>query len=121
MRLALLLTVIALPALAQDGLRDSDQILNAGEMDALLSGQMIEFYDGSKSRYDPEGGYSYTYTDDGPVWTGQFNVSDGSRVCVAFDNGSHRCDRIVRDGERVVLITNDGLRFPIRNRTVYNN
>ena len=121
MRLAFLLSLIAFPALAQDGLRQSDQILDATEMGNLLRGQVIEFYDGSKSRYDRQGGYAYTYTDDGPVWTGQFKVADGSEVCVAFDNGSHRCDRFVRDGDRVVLITEEGLRFPVRNRTVYNN
>lgn len=118
MRLALLLSVVALPALAQDGLRGDDTVLDRAGMRDLLSGQVIEFFDGSKSRYDADGGYGYTYTDDGPVWTGRYEVFDGSRVCVDFDNGAARCDRFVRSGERVVLITSDGTRFPVRNRSV---
>ena len=119
MRLALLFALVALPAFAQQGVRDSDQILNAAQMADLLSDQTIEFFDGSKSHYAGDGGYSYTYTDDGPPWTGRFEVADESRVCVDFDNGSRRCDRFVRDGDRIVLITEDGVRFPVRNRTVY--
>ena len=119
MRLVFLLSLIAAPVFAQDGLRDTDQVLDASQMGDLLNGQMLEFYDGSKSRYEADGAYSYTYTDDGPAWTGRFEVFDGSQVCVDFDNGSRRCDQVVRDGERVVLITTDGLRFPVGNRTVY--
>ena len=105
--------------MAQDGLRPSDTVLNRSEMSDLLSGQRIEFFDGSKSSYGADGTYGYTYTDDGPVWAGQYQVFDNSQVCVDFDNGSNRCDRIISDGERFVLITEDGTRFPIRNRSVY--
>ena len=119
MRFAFILGVIALPAFAQEGLRDGDQTLSASEMGDLLAGQVIEFHDGSKSRYATNGGYGYTYTDDGPVWSGRYSLYENSRVCVDFDNGSRRCDLFVRAGDRVVLITQDGLRFPIRNRTVY--
>ena len=119
MRILALLACLATPAMAQEGLRASDQTLSASEMTDLLSGQMIEFYDGSKSRYAVDGAYSYTYTDDDPPWTGDYQLFDDSRVCVDFHNGSRRCDLFVRDGERTVLITQDGLRFPVRNRTVY--
>lgn len=87
-------------------------------MQSLLSGQVIEFFDGSKSRYDVDGSYGYTYTDDGPVWRGRYETFDDSRVCVDFDNGSARCDLFVQDGQRLVLITADGTRFPVRNRSV---
>ncbi len=119
MRVALVLSLAASPALAQDGLRPSDQLLSSTEMSDLLSGRMVEFYDGSKSRYGDDGTYGYTYTDDGPVWSGRYEVFNESRVCVDFDNGSRRCDQFVQDGDRVVLITEDGLRFPVRNLTVY--
>ena len=121
MRLALFLCLLASPAAAQEGLRDTDEVLDRAAMEALLAGQIIEFYDGSKSRYGSGGAYGYTYTDDGPVWAGRYSLHDDSRVCVAFDNGSSRCDLFVRDGERVVLITADGLRFPVRNRSVAPN
>lgn len=121
MRLALVLSVLALPALAQQGLRESDTVLDRDAMQALLSGQVIEFFDGSKSRYNTDGTYGYTYTDGGPVWSGHYEVFGESRVCVEFENGSARCDFIVQAGETMVLITLDGTRFPVRNRTVAAN
>ncbi|MEO1536923.1 MAG: hypothetical protein AAFR73_04260 [Pseudomonadota bacterium] len=108
-------------ALAQAGLRSGDTVLNQSEMENLLAGQMVEFFDGSKSRYDANGRYAYTYTDDGPEWTGVYRFLDDSLVCIDFDNGSARCDRVVKAGERVVLIIEDGTRFPVRNLTVYEN
>ena len=119
MRNFLIALLFASPAFAQDGVRTTDQVLTASEMTELLSGQMLEFFDGSKSRYGANGTYSYTYTDDGPAWTGAFEVFDNSEVCVDFDNGSRRCDQFVLANDRTVLVTTDGLRFPVRNRTVY--
>ena len=118
-----MISLIFLPsfALAQEGVRASDTILNQSEMQDLLTGQIVEFFDGSKSRYDADGRYAYTYTDDGPEWTGSYRLSDDSLVCVDFDNGSARCDRFVKDGTRLVLIIEDGTRFPVRNLTVYEN
>ena len=121
MRLALFLCTFAVPAFAQDGLRTGDQVLDRAAMESLLSGQIIEYHDGSKSRYDADGVYGYTYSDDGPVWSGRYEVHDDSRVCVDFDNGSSRCDRFVLNGERIVLIIDDGTRFPVRNRSVARN
>lgn len=121
MRLLLLLSLTPSLALAQDGLRSGDTLLNRAEMDDLLNGRIVEFYDGSKSRYQTDGRYAYTYTDDGPEWTGTYRVADDSLVCVDFDNGSARCDRFVRDGDRIVLIIENGTRFPVRNLTVYQN
>ena len=113
-----LFALIASPAFA-DGVRDSDVQLDRAGMDALLTGKVVTFFDGSKSSYAPDGSYGYTYTDDGPVWRGQYTLGDDSRVCVEFQNGSSRCDMFVMDGERAVLITDDGIRFPVRNLTVY--
>ena len=89
-------------------------MFDAAGLDAHLSGQVMEFYDGSKSRYDADHRYGYTYTDDGPVWAGEWRTEADSRVCVDFDNGSSRCDHIVLDGARTVLIIADGTRFPVR-------
>ena len=118
MRFALFLCLFALPAAAQDGVRASDQRLDQPALASLLTGQVIEFYDGSKSRYGADGRYGYTYTDHGPVWAGDYAIGNDSDVCVAFDNGSTRCDLIVKNGETIVLITTDGLRFPVRNQSV---
>jgi hypothetical protein len=120
MRIRLILAFVALAntAFATDGLRATDTELDQEGLTALLSGQVIEFFDGSKSTYRENGRYEYTYTDDGPIWAGAYRMEAESAVCVEFDNGSARCDVFVKDGARVVLITADGLRFPVRNITV---
>lgn len=116
--LALAFWLVASPLAAQDGLRAADRLLTEAELTEYLTGQVIEFFDGSKSRYSQTGGYGYTYTDDGPVWRGEYAVGADSDVCVTFENGSARCDLIVESAGRMTLITSDGLRFPIRNRSV---
>lgn len=121
MRMVLFLSFLAFPAFAQDGIRATDTVLTADQLTQLLSGQTIEFHDDSKSHYRADGSYFYTYTDDGPHWTGTYQVFDESRVCVEFDNGSTRCDQFIRDGERIVLVIADGTRFPIRNRSVFKD
>ncbi len=105
-------------AVAQEGLRSSDATFNESELSDLLQGNVIEFYDGSKSTYSADGTYGYTYTDDGPVWSGKYRFQQDSKVCVDFDNGSARCDIFVKNEGRIILIIDDGTRFPVRNITV---
>ncbi len=120
MRIALsaMIVCISTVASAAGNLRDGDAVLDQDALSAMISGQVIEFFDGSKSTYQIDGGYGYTYTDDGPVWSGRYLVGDNSDVCVTFENGSKRCDTFVLDERRFILITADGLRFPVRNITV---
>ena len=103
-----------LPSFAFAEPRPGDQVFDADGLRAHLSGRVIEFFDGSKSTFEADQRYGYTYTDDGPVWAGVWRTDAESRVCVDFDNGSSRCDHIVLDGERTVLIIEDGTRFPAR-------
>ncbi|MEM6384848.1 MAG: hypothetical protein AAF718_01300 [Pseudomonadota bacterium] len=122
MRYALISVLISATSVwAQAGLRANDTILTKAQLEDLLSGYLVEFFDGSKSRYASDGTYAYTYTDDGPAWTGAYRLLDDSLVCVDFDNGTARCDRFVMSGDRVVLIIENGTRFPVRNLTVYAN
>ncbi len=114
----LLTLLTATAATAQEGVRSNDTLFDVEELETLLKGQVVEFFDGSKSRYSPDGVYGYTYTDDGPVWRGRYAIVGLSEVCVDFENGSRRCDFFVSDGKQVVLVTSDGLRFPVRNITV---
>lgn len=118
MRTVLALLLLSFPAFAQEGLRDTDVFIDIPVLKQQLSGHVIEFYDGSKARFAADGTYGYTYTDDGPEWSGTYEIQGDSLVCVAFDNGSSRCDLYVSDGARMVLVTADGTRFPIRNMTV---
>jgi hypothetical protein len=110
------LATLACPVAAQ-GMREDDQILSIAELDGALSGQIVEFYDGSKARYMPDRGYSYTYQEGDPPFVGTYEPRDDSQVCVEFDNGLTRCDMYVMAGEHLVLIIADGTRFPVRTVT----
>jgi len=110
------LSVLACPVAAQ-GIRDDDRSLNIIELDGALSGQVVEFYDGSKARYMPDRGYSYTYREGEPPFVGTYEPHDDGQVCVEFDNGFSRCDMYVMAGEQLVLIIADGTRFPVRTVT----
>lgn len=117
MRILLVLIFAAGAAWAQQaGVRDGDRTLDRDALAAALTGQVLEFYDGSKARYGADGGYVYTYVDDGARHVGSYELGEDSRVCVRFDNGFARCDIIVRSRDRLMLITEAGLRFPVRSR-----
>lgn len=120
-RILFFFACLCAPVFAGAEPRDGDTVFSPESLAAHLSGQEFEFFDGSKSRYGADRRYGYTYTDDGPVWAGEWRTEAASRVCVAFDNGSSRCDVMVLDGERTVLIIEDGTRFPVRNLSVYQN
>jgi len=106
---------ISAPALAEGG-RDGDVRMAAADLAAVLAGRTLEFFDGSLARYDADRSYQYRYRPQDPPFVGTWDTNDDSEVCVLFDNGFSRCDRIVRAGGRLVLITGDGLRFPVRER-----
>lgn len=110
------LLLAPLGAAAQQGLRETDERLGQAELGTLLSGHLVEFYDSSRAIYRADGSYEYRYTpEDGP-FVGRYAVTDESSVCVTFDNGFGRCDTFVEAAGRLVLITEDGLRFPVRER-----
>ena len=116
MQLLLFIPLLFLPlsASAQDWkLRDSDTRLDSIQLANALVDQKIVFFDNGESKFSPDGVYSYTY-DQGGTAFGRYTISDDSTVCIDFDNGFSRCDMYVRSGEKLVLLTEDGLRFPIR-------
>jgi len=94
-------------------LRDNDIRLDPHQLTDALVDQRIVFFDNGESTFSPDGAYSYTYDQGGTAY-GRYTISDDSTVCIAYDNGFSRCDMYVRNGERLVLLTEDGLRFPIR-------
>jgi len=111
----LCLALMTVPAAAQ-GVRSTDTELDVAGLTHALTGQMIEFFDGSKSYYYADGRYIYTYLDGGEEWDGKYVLGPGGSVCVQLVVGGSRCDTYVMADDRLVLIIADGTRLPVRNR-----
>ena len=114
--LAIIVTVAATAGFAQGwSLTSGDTPFTDAEL-AALPGQELVFYDDGISHYLTDGAYAYTYSaanGGGTAW-GSYRVETDGSVCVAFINGAERCDLLVRNGDRVILINEDGARFPVR-------
>lgn len=109
-----LFLITAPPLFAADwALRATDHILSHEEVEALTLGQTLTFYDDGQSKYSAGGSYSYTYAS-GESAFGSYRIAADGTVCVTYRNGVGRCDRYVQNGDRIVLLTQNGLRFPIR-------
>jgi len=101
-------------AFAQEwAMREGDVLFSRAELKERLEGRTLTFYDEGKSKFDPEGGYSYTYDFGGTAY-GVYEIGDDSTVCIEFRNGASRCDLYVMNRMRLVVVTEDGLRFPVR-------
>lgn len=116
--LGLVLACAATGALAQ-GVRDGDTLFETDGLAARLSGMMVEFFDGSRAYYGAAGAYEYRYTPEDPPFIGTYETRD-SMVCVTFENGADRCDTFVEGGGRLVLIIEDGTRFPVRSEAPWD-
>ena len=116
MRSILLLFLSASAVIAQSsaGLRSSDTILTASQLAAELSGKVLHFYDGGAATFAADGQYSYQYDGSDEKWTGAYVLNAESEACVEFENGFTRCDLYIKDGDRLILITAEGVRFPIK-------
>jgi hypothetical protein len=102
-------------AAAEWRLKPGDTPFAQAELEAL-PGQSFHFYDGGESLYGSDGAYSYTYSVEnggGTAW-GTYRINGDGSICVDFVNGFARCDLYVRNGSRVILITEEGERFPVR-------
>ena len=114
---ACIVMFLALPAFAQEfAVRDSDRVLDADGMAADVVGRTHQFFDGGESFFSVSGIYTYTYSDGGRAYGNYVLQDDGQDgvVCSDFDNGFSRCDKYVHDGTRLVLLTEDGNRFPVK-------
>ena len=118
--ISLALTCITLAAQADPFTpRSTDVALERSEMNAIVIGATHEFFDGGKSFFSISGSYSYTYTS-GQIAYGTWSYpADGAPgvICTHFRIGFERCDMYVRSGERLVLLTHDGLRLPVRSNS----
>lgn len=113
--LIVLLSVMLPHAVLADqwSLREGDRALTRDEVEVLTAGRTIVFYDDGQSTYSVGGAYSYTYAS-GESAYGSYDIAEDGTVCIAYRNGFSRCDRYVESGGRIVLLTEKGLRFPIR-------
>ncbi|MEL6681561.1 MAG: hypothetical protein AAFQ09_02830 [Pseudomonadota bacterium] len=96
--------------------RPSDTALDAEALADIILGRDLEFFDGGVSRYSPGGSYSWTYSEanGGGSWYGTHEIGADGTVCIDFRTLRSRCDRFVKADERLVLLTADGQRYPVR-------
>ncbi|MBN9453989.1 MAG: hypothetical protein J0I42_18785 [Bosea sp.] len=83
-----------------------DKPVPKGELQKLIVGQTITA--GGSLSYGADG--RYTYNGGSP---GTYRIANG-RICVDFDNGRARCDKIVKDAGNYYLITSKGDRFQFK-------
>ncbi|MCH2095231.1 MAG: hypothetical protein MK160_08975 [Rhodobacteraceae bacterium] len=95
-------------------LSTGDTVVPAQVLASRLSGQILTFYDNGTSKFFTDGLYTYTYAGQGGTAYGYWKVTADGTVCIDYINGWSRCDMYVRNGDRLVLITEQGDRFPIR-------
>ncbi|MEL6839583.1 MAG: hypothetical protein AAFP85_09840 [Pseudomonadota bacterium] len=96
--------------------RPSDTLLDSDALATIILGRDLEFFDGGVSRYSPGGSYSWTYSaaNGGGSWYGTHQIGADGTVCIDFRTLRSRCDMFVQAGERLVLLTEDGQRYPVR-------
>ncbi len=100
-------------ALAQNwNLRPWDGEMNREEVVEWVVGEDILFMDGGVARYGTDGRYAYVYGG-GRTFEGDYDIKDDGSICVEFDDGNARCDRYVLHGERLVMLSENGRRFPV--------
>ena len=117
MKLVALLVALATPAAAQEfALRDGDTVPTNTALSAMILDRDLEYFDGGVSRYATDGSYAWTYAAEngGGVWEGKFLFSENATLCVVFETGIERCDMFVTSDGRLVLLTVEGQRFPVR-------
>ncbi len=95
-------------------LRDSDQVLDTVAMAHIADGSSLTFFDDGVSLFSAGGAYSYTYANNGGTAFGRFRVMDEGVICIDYRNGFGRCDKYVRNAGRLVLLTEDGERYPVK-------
>ncbi len=112
MKFLILSLAVTASGVSAQTLREGDTVLNDRQM-AALSGVRHVFFDGGTSFFSETDRYTYTYPDGG-VAHGRYEIRIDGQVCTSFTHGFERCDTYVQSGSRLVLITEDGTRFPVR-------
>jgi dienelactone hydrolase len=84
------------------------QPMTDDEIKAMFVGRKIDWR-GLTADYRRDGGYE-AMVDGKPPSKGTYSIANG-QICVSFDNGRSRCDRINRDGRGMFMITASGAKF----------
>ena len=117
MKYALILLALASPVAAQEyAVRDSDTVPNTADLSTLILDRDLEYFDGGTSRYNTDGTYAWTFgaNNGGQTHRGTHQIGEDAMVCIIYDTGAQRCDRFVQSAGRLVLLTDNGQRFPVR-------
>ncbi|WP_377848863.1 hypothetical protein [Bosea sp. UC22_33] len=89
-----------------DAANAQDKPVPKAELQKLIAGRTITA--GGSLSFGADGRYSYNGGS-----PGTYRVDNG-RICVDFDNGRARCDKIVKDAGNYYLITAKGDRFQFK-------
>ncbi len=93
-----LLIAFAAPAAAAE-----ERAATKAEIEKMAVGKTL-----GVKRYYANG--RYTYQGGSP---GVYKISEGL-ICVSFDNGGLRCDKILTDGKSYTLVNKNGERYPFK-------
>lgn len=97
---------ICLATFAASSALAAERPATKAEIEKIAVGHLVS----GKMRYEADGHYTY-----GGKFPGRYKISKG-KVCVNFNDGGKRCDRIVTaDGKSFTLVNSQGKRFPYSN------
>lgn len=91
----------------------AQQPMDDSEIRDLLSGKSAIFSDYGTAVYHSNGRYTFTRRSSqsgAAPTTGKWAVSAG-RICIDFDNGRSRCDRVMRDATSAYVVASDGAMY----------
>ena len=95
-------------------MRSDDRVLDAADLALIADGGSLTYFDDGVSQFSAGGSYSYTYANGGGTAFGRFRVEGQGTICIDYRNGFSRCDKYVRNAGRLVLLTENGQRFPVK-------
>ena len=112
--LALSLLILASPSYGAEWKTRSDDILfSQAQLTTRVRGKVLTYFDGGTSDFRKNGQYFYTYGGGG-VWEGHYDIGGDSTICITYVTAQTRCDLYVSSGKRLTVITETGMRFPIK-------
>ncbi|MBW6422958.1 hypothetical protein KX729_15980 [Rhizobium sp. XQZ8] len=97
--------VLASLLLASNAYSADERPATKAEIEKIAVGNTVN----GRLKYTKEG--RYTFAGGNP---GKYTITAG-KICIKFDDGKGRCDRIVTDGKKYTMVTSQGERYPYGN------